>query len=116
MVRIPQPSSRVLGWLVLVLVVVSLVMSMWTSYEQQQQAACQTDLNTRFLEALKNNQEVREADRDNLATTIHDVSQALNESDSRSETREILAQYEQRREQIDAEREDYPPLPDQVCE
>ena len=115
MVRIRQPSSRALGWVILALVALSLCLSLWTSYEQRQQAACQSELNARFLQALKTNTQVAEADRDNLATTLNDVAKALNGPDSREKTREILEQYQDRREEIDDGREDYPPLPKKVC-
>lgn len=106
------PSNRVVGALVLALVAVSLLYSAWTSYQLDAQARCQAELNAAFLEVLSNNVEVADADRDNLAETID----ALGEADSSSERRDILDAYEQRRQEIDAQRAEYPPLPSQVCE
>lgn len=106
------PSSRSLGWAVLALVVVSLLFSAWTNYEAAERAQCQADLNAEFLSSLSFNADLNAADRENLANAIT----AITESDSREETREILATYEERRAEIDAERQEYPPLPEDVCD
>lgn len=110
--RLRPPTSKTLGWLVLVVVCVSLVVSAWTGYQAEQRAQCQSDLNAQFLAALSANSDSAAADRENLAATFQEVS----ETDSAEQTREILAAYEQRRAEIDAEREEYPPLPEDVCD
>jgi len=95
----------------LVLIATSLIYSAWMNFQVDARAQCQADLNGQFLEVLENNAAVASADRDNLAETIA----ALGDADSAAESRTILDEYETRRGAIDADREEYPPLPRDVC-
>jgi len=112
-------ASTALAAGILVVSLVAVALGVYNAHVDRQRAAydaaradCQTDINRQFLDTLKHNTELTTQDRENLDETIT----RLVEADPAEDNRDILRDYLEAREQSDEERENYPPLPDEVCD
>lgn len=94
-----------IGWVaVVVIALITVAQTAWFSYEQRQEAACQTQINRQFLDVIKERSETNESDRENVAKMVEDIVKAK----SGKETRKALDRYLTTKQQIDAKRERLP--------
>ena len=102
--------NRVLAVAIMTVVTGASVLGVWNSYQMREQARCQSEVNAAFLGALSVNTEVNQANREALDSAVARLAESEPE-----QAPVILNEYLAEREQIEKQREDYPPLPEEVC-
>lgn len=102
--------NRVLAVAILVVVMGASLLGVWNSYQMRGHAQCQSGVNRQFLEVLSSNTEVNQSNREALDTAIERLAE-----DTDNDRREILGDYLSERERVEEQREEYPPLPEEMC-
>lgn len=104
-------ALHVVGILMTALAVTSIIMGVVVGNRQERAIECQSRINAQFLDALKTNAALFQADRDNNDRFFVEVFS----STSREESFAAFHAYQDRRKKIDDQRKSYPPLPTKVC-
>ena len=96
-----------LGMVVLVMAMISLIVVLWTSYQDRRDTQCQKDLNTRFLTVVKQRATIADGDREAVRQLVRDLVAAGGEE---SEVAEVLSDYDAANTALDKAREkvEYP--------
>lgn len=104
--------NRALAVAIFVVVSGTSLLGVWNSYHMREQARCQSQVNGAFLETLAVNVELAAEDRENLDGTV----ERLVDREAGDSSSSILADYLAERDRIERQREEYPELPQEVCE
>jgi hypothetical protein len=89
-----------LGWVVLVMAMVSLVTVLTTSYLDRRATECQKNLNERFLVVLKERGGIADGDRQAIRDLVSGLVDAKNEKESQA----ALLKYDQDNKKLDEQR------------
>jgi hypothetical protein len=136
--------ERVIGYVLIAMVLLSVGLSLYQRNEQGEVVRCQAKVNQEFLEALRHNQSIAKGDRENILQLVIDVQSAgggeqaqkaseellkaktpeealkptqdiIKASQSTEGARDALQRFLDRRAELDKGRVQYPPLPGDVC-
>lgn len=90
-----------LGYVVLIMAMISMCVVLWTSYEDRKQTQCQTNLNAQFMASLKQGRNLAEGDREAVRTLV----KSLVNADTEKETQAALIAYDSANKALDKQRE-----------
>lgn len=101
-----------LGLIVLVMAMISLVVVLWTSYQDRVQTQCQKDLNARFLVVLQDRATIADGDRE----AVRSLVSGLVKAETEKETAAALLAYDNANTRLDQLRKEVKYPADTLCE
>jgi hypothetical protein len=100
-----------LGWVVLVMAMVSLVTVLTTSYLDRRDTQCQKDLNSTFLSVLKERGAIADADRQ----AVRDLVNGLVEAKTEKASQAAIIKYDNDNKRLDKLRKEVKYPADDLC-